>query len=405
VRAVTHDYAAVLGVLAAILIATKILGALAQRFGQPAVLGELVAGILLGKSLLGILDPSDPLIGVLSEIGVVILLFAIGLETDLRKLMRVGGSAFAVGVTGVILPFLLGYFTALQLGVSNVTAIVCGAALTATSVGISARVLSDLGRLNTDEGQIVLGAAVIDDVIGLVILSIVSSVVAGTAITMGSVTYTVAIAVGFLAATIVLGSLLVPPIFKYLDGTRLRDSAGAIAIALGLLAAWLAGRAGSAAIIGAFAAGLILHGTVQRDRIERVTTALGHFFVPVFFAVVGAAVDISVFGDTSTVKIAAALFLVGVAGKYAAGFAPFWFRGSKSLIGISMIPRGEVGLIFAQMGIASGALDSRLFSAITIVVMGTTFLVPPLLATFNNRTTRSIEENPRGSGGVDDLVA
>jgi Kef-type K+ transport system membrane component KefB len=402
---VTHDYAAVLGVLAAVLIATKTLGALAHRFGQPAVLGELIAGILLGKSALGILDPTDPLIGLLAEIGVVILLFAIGLETDLRKLMRVGGSAFAVGVTGVILPFMLGYFTALQLGVSNVTAIVCGAALTATSVGISARVLSDLGRLDTDEGQIVLGAAVIDDVIGLVILSIVSSVVAGTAITMGNVTYTVAIAFGFLAVTIVLGSRLLPPVFQYLDGTRLRDSVGAIAIALGLFTAWLAGRAGSAAIIGAFAAGLVLHGTVQRDRIEKTTTALGHFFVPVFFAVVGAAVDISVFGDRSTLKIAAALFLVGVAGKFAAGFAPFWFRGSKSLIGISMIPRGEVGLIFAQMGIASGALDSRLFSAITIVVMGTTFLVPPLLATFSNRTARSLDENPRGSGGVDDLVA
>lgn len=401
----THDYAAVLGVLAAVLIATKTLGALAHRFGQPAVLGELIAGILLGKSALGILDPTDPLIGLLAEIGVVILLFAIGLETDLRKLMRVGGSAFAVGVTGVILPFMLGYFTALQLGVSNVTAIVCGAALTATSVGISARVLADLGRLDTDEGQIVLGAAVIDDVIGLVILSIVSSVVAGTAITMGNVTYTVAIAFGFLAVTIVLGSRLLPPVFQYLDGTRLRDSVGAIAIALGLFTAWLAGRAGSAAIIGAFAAGLVLHGTVQRDRIEKTTTALGHFFVPVFFAVVGAAVDISVFGDGSTLKIAAALFLVGVAGKFAAGFAPFWFRGSKSLIGISMIPRGEVGLIFAQMGIASGALDSRLFSAITIVVMGTTFLVPPLLATFNNRTARSLDENPRGSGGVDDLVA
>lgn len=398
-----HDYASFLGVLAAVLIATKVLGAVAHRFGQPAVLGELIAGILLGKSALGILDPADPFVGLLAEIGVLVLLFAIGLETDLRKLLRVGGSAFAVGITGVILPFVLGYFTAEMLGLSSITAIVCGAALTATSVGISARVLSDLGQLNTDEGQIVLGAAVIDDVVGLVILSIVASVVAGTAITLGSVSYTVAIAVGFLAVTVALGLRLVPPIFRYIDRTRLRESVGAIAIALGFLIAWLAGLAGSAGIIGAFAAGLILHDTAQRDTIEKTATAVGHFFVPVFFAAVGAAVDISAFGDGGILKIAAALFLVGVTTKFVAGFAPVWFRGSKALIGISMIPRGEVGLIFAQMGVASGALDNRLFSAVTVVVMGTTFLVPPLLATFNNRTQP--RENRRGAGGVDDLVA
>jgi Kef-type K+ transport system membrane component KefB len=142
---------------------------------------------------------------------------------------------------------------------------------------------------------------------------------------------------------------------------------------------------------------------VQRDEIEKVATTLGHFFVPIFFAAVGASVDLRVFGDPGVIKIAAALFAVGVVGKFAAGFVPFWFHGTKSLIGIAMIPRGEVGLIFAQMGLASGALDVRLFSAITVMVMGTTFLVPPLLGAYRNRGTE--DDNPRGRGGVDDLVA
>jgi Kef-type K+ transport system membrane component KefB len=400
-----YDFVKVVGVLVVVLLSTKILGLLAQRVGQPAVLGELAAGILLGKSLFNVLDPADSTFHLMAEIGVVLLLFAIGLETDLRRLMRVGGSALAVGCTGVILPFFLGYLVAHSLGLSDITAVVCGAALTATSVGISARVLSDLGRLNTEEGQIVLGAAVIDDVIGLVILSIVSSLVAGLAITVGNVSSTAVIAVGFLALTIVIGSRIIPPVFSYLDRGMIRRSIGHLAIVFAFCIAWIAASVGSAAIIGAFAAGIVLHGTAQRDRIEKVTTTLGHFFVPIFFATVGAAVNVAVLADGSVVRIAAALFLIGVAGKFAAGYAPFWFHGSKSLIGIAMIPRGEVGLIFAQMGLASGALDSRLFSAITVTVMATTFVVPPLLSRYRIDGGPGISENPRGSGGVDDLVA
>lgn len=400
-----HDFSVLLGTLVAILLGTRVMGLIAQRFGQPAVLGELVAGILLGKSLLNVVDPADPVISFLAELGVVILLFAIGLETDLRKLMKVGSSSLTVGATGVILPFVMGYFVSRALGLDVIVSIVCGAALTATSVGISARVLSDLGWLQKPEGQIVLGAAVIDDVIGLVILSIVASLVAGAAITVGSVSLTVAVAVGFLALVVVVGSRVIPPLFAYIDGGRLRDSAGPFAIVFALLVAWAASLSGAAVIIGAFAAGLILHDTVQRDKIEQVTTSLGHFFVPIFFAAVGAGVDMTSLADSSAAKIAGGLFLVGVIGKFVAGFAPFWFKGTKSLIGISMIPRGEVGLIFAQMGAAAGVLDTRMFSAVTLMVMATTLVVPPLLSRYKLDATGEEEHNPRGEGGVDDLVA
>ncbi|MEX1113426.1 MAG: cation:proton antiporter, partial [Patescibacteria group bacterium] len=170
--------------------------------------------------------------------------------------------------------------------------------------------------------------------------------------------------------------------------------------------AWLAEHAGSAMIIGAFAAGLVLNPTPQRRTIERATTEIGHFFVPVFFAAVGAAVDIRSFLDPATLAIGGALIVVGILGKMAAGFAPWWFKGNKALIGSAMIPRGEVGLIFAQMGLATGAIDVALFSAIALMVMVTTFAGPPLLQYFS-RTDRGVasELDRPGQGGVDDLVA
>jgi Kef-type K+ transport system membrane component KefB len=400
----SHDFSELLGALVGILLLTRVFGIIAQKLGQPAVLGELVAGILLGKSFLNLVDPTNPVISFMAELGVVILLLAIGLETDLRKLIKVGPSSLAVGATGVILPFVLGYFVARALNLSMVTSVVCGAALTATSVGISARVLSDLGWLRRPEGQIVLGAAVIDDVIGLVILSIVSSLIAGAAITAGSIAVKVAVAVGFLVLVVGVGSRVIPPLFSYIDRGKMHDSAGAVAITFALLVAWAASLSGAAVIIGAFAAGLVLHETVQRDRIEHVTTSLGHFFVPIFFAVVGAAVDITSLSDSAAVKIAGGLFVVGVLGKFVAGYAPFWFRGNKSLVGISMIPRGEVGLIFAQMGAASGALNTQLFSAVTITVMATTLVVPPLLSRYRLPKGDEPDDNPPGHGGIDDLV-
>lgn len=402
-----YSFPDLLATLVALLVATRLLGAVAQRFGQPAVVGELVAGVLLGASLLGVIDPGDPVIHSFAELGVLILLFEIGLHTDLRSLVKVKGEAGTVALVGVLLPFGLGYAAARALGLTTIPAIVCGAALTATSIGISARTLSDLGRLGTAEGQIVLGAAVIDDIVGLVILSVVGGLVGGAALSIAGIATTTAIAIGFVIAALVLGRLLVPPIFRAIGKIEASGTLGVAGLAFAFLLAWLADIAGSATIIGAFSAGLVLHNTPQRAAIEKATTQLGHFFVPIFFATVGAAVELQTLADSRAVVIGLALLAVGVIGKVAAGYAPFWFKGDKALIGVAMVPRGEVGLIFASTGLASGALTAQLYSAVAMMVLATTFMTPPILA----RMIKKGEPQPTegsdqpGDGGIDDLVA
>ncbi|HWG53338.1 MAG TPA: cation:proton antiporter [Gemmatimonadaceae bacterium] len=392
-----------LGVLVATLVATKLLGELAQRIGQPAVLGELLAGVLLGASLLGVLQPNDPVIHALSEIGVLVLLFEIGLHTDLRALLGVGTTAAVVGLVGVVVPFVLGAGAAHLMGLAAVPAIVCGAALTATSIGISARVLSDLGQLETREGQVVLGAAVLDDVVGLIILSVVSALASGASVSAMGVGLSTAAAVAFIVAALVIGSRIAPPLFRAAGRLETEGSLGVLALAFAFFMAWLATKANSASIIGAFAAGLVLHRIPQREAIESKVTTLGHFFVPIFFAAVGAAVDVRTLASGHVALTGGALIVVALVGKFVAGYAPWWFRGSKALVGVAMIPRGEVGLIFAQMGLATGALDVSLFSAIAIMVMVTTFIPPPILT---HLTRRRPAAPPRSSAeeGIDDLV-
>lgn len=400
-----HSFAALLSVLVAIILASKLLGEAAQRLGQPAVLGELVAGIVLGGSVLGLLDPADVTIAALGELGVLILLFEIGLHTDVRSLAKVGGTALMVGLVGVVVPFALGYGVAAWMGLSPLATIVAGAALTATSIGISARVLSDLGQLTTKEGQIVLGAAVLDDVIGLIILSVVAALAAGGAVTPFSIGRTTVVAIGFIAVALVVGSRLAPPIFRFIDQIRVSGALGTLALAFAFVLAWLAEYVGSAMIIGAFAAGLVLHPTPQREEIERRTTTIGHFFVPIFFANVGAAVDLRSLLDSRIMLLGGLLTLVAIVGKFVAGYAPWWFRGRRALVGVAMVPRGEVGLIFAQMGRNSGALSPAHFSALTMMVMITTFIVPPLLALLVRTAERRPAEDRPGEGGIDDLVA
>ncbi|HEY8165769.1 MAG TPA: cation:proton antiporter [Gemmatimonadaceae bacterium] len=395
-----------LGVLVAVLITAKTLGVVAQRLGQPAVVGELIAGVLLGGSVLRILDPMDPVIHALAQLGVLILLFEIGLHTDLRSLLKVGPAATIVACVGVIAPFVLGFAIVRSLGVETIPAIVAGAALTATSIGISARTLSDLGQLATREGQIVLGAAVIDDVIGLMILSVTSALVAGAVVSFSSITVTAAIAIFFILAAIIIGRLLAPPLFSMVERIEASGTLAVAGLAFAFLIAWLADLAGSATIIGAFAAGLVLHETPQRVAIERATTNVGHFFVPIFFAAVGGAVDVRALANPWTLGIAAVLIGAGIIGKIVSGFAPFWIAGRKLIIGLAMIPRGEVGLIFAQMGLASGALTASLFSAVAVMVLVTTLVTPPLLAAALRSTRSSADDRDQpGDGGIDDLVA
>src|SRR5262245_35600841 len=221
-----------LGLLVVVLGAAKLFGALAQWIGQPAVLGELVAGVLLGTSVLGLVDPGNEVLHLLAELGVVILLFEIGLETDLRKLMQVGGESAVVALVGVVLPFALGYGVCRLLDLGNLVAVVAGATLTATSVGITARVLSDLNRLQEPESQIILGAAVIDDVIGLVILAVVAGLIQGQEVTALGVAKTTAIAFGFLAGTLLIGRLVMPVLVRYVSRVDLPGTPTMFAVML-----------------------------------------------------------------------------------------------------------------------------------------------------------------------------
>ncbi len=397
-------FTALLLVLVAIIAATKLLGELAQRVGQPAVLGELIAGVLLGGSALGLFDPSDPVLHAMSELGVLILLFQIGLHTDLRSLAKVGSTALFAGTVGVVLPFAGGIAVAQVMGIELLPSIVIGAALTATSIGISARVLSDLGQLKTPEGQVVIGAAVFDDVVGLIILSVVAGMVAGVDLTLGGVGMTALVAVGFVVVAIALGSVAIPPLFSLVERIRVTGALGIIALGFALGLAWLATQLGSAMIIGAFAAGLILHPTPQRHEIEDSATQLGFFFVPIFFASVGASVDMAALLTRDALIVGSLLILVGVAGKVIAGFAPWWFTGNRLLVGVALVPRGEVGLIFAQLGLAAGVLTDERFGALMLMVVVTTFMTPPLLGLIAARRPPDDASGP-DERGIDDLVA
>jgi Kef-type K+ transport system membrane component KefB len=377
--------------LAIILAAAKLGGELASRIGQPAVLGELIAGVVLGSSVLGVIPATGQLhdvIGLLAEIGVVILLFEIGLETDLREMFRVGGAAVMVALVGVVAPFVLGYGTWLALtGDGGTVAIFVGATLTATSVGITSRVLSDLGQMATREARVILGAAIVDDVLGLVILAIVSGLAVGAVLSTGSIIIKFAIAVGFLVGAVVLGRWLMPRVFSVVERMQVRGILFVSAFAFVLALSALAGSIGSALIIGAFAAGLILSTTNHFDLITKSIHPLSEIFTPIFFVYVGSSVDVTLLNPASsaftpsTLMIAGALLIVAVIGKLASGYAIGWGRDKLNhlVIGVGMIPRGEVGLIFAHVGLDSGVVDDASFNALVIVVMLTTFIAPPLL--------------------------
>jgi Kef-type K+ transport system membrane component KefB len=386
------DVAEFLLALIAIFVAAKFFGELAERLGQPAVLGELVGGVVVGVSGLHLVDPHNVTIHLLSELGVILLLFLIGLETDLKKLMSVGGSATAVAMVGVTLPFLGGFAFGYLLGLRIMVAVFLGASLTATSVGITARVLSDLGHLKDDESQIVLGAAVVDDIIGLVLLTLVGTLAGGGELTFLGVGKIVLVAFGFVILAIVIGSQLAPRLIRLIDRIDMARGLFFASVVFALALAYIAQRVGSAIIIGSFAAGLVLARTHRGKDIEREVRDVAQFFIPIFFVVVGAAVDlrsINPFDDTGRrfLWIGLGLTAIGIVGKVAAGFV-VWKKGMRrTVIGIGMIPRGEVGLIFAQIGLASHLITGGLYSAVALMVITTTLITPPLLRRLLDQST------------------
>jgi len=408
--------------LALILMSARMFAPLAQRIGFPAVLGELLLGVALGN--LGLFGlhyfediPRDPIIAFMAELGVIILLLQIGLETRLADLLKVGGRAAAVGTFGIVAPFALGAFLVgpwLLPGLDTNAYLFLGATLAATSVGITGRVFRDLGKLGTPAARIVLGAAVIDDVLGLVILAVVSSLVQVGQISAGDVTWIIAKSVLFLAGSIWLGRMVAPHSSRWLAKLDAGPSMlFAQVLATGLFLAWLAHVMGLAPIIGAFAAGLLFEPLYLRvfqmppivrevekllrepegrglvDRLapilgkhsghqhEHMIEPIGYFFVPVFFVLTGMQVDLTTLADPTVVAIALGITTAAVVGKLAAGV--FAGDAGKWVVGWGMVPRGEVGLIFAMVGKQLGVMSETMFSVIVIMVILTTLITPPVL--------------------------
>ncbi len=397
-------------------------GALVQRFGQPAVLGELLAGIVLGNlGLVGLtvadMVAADPVIAFLAELGVVVLLFQIGLESNVQQMLAVGPRATAVAVVGVVVPFVLGALLVgpwLLPGMSINAYLFVGATLTATSVGITGRVFRDLGQLHRPEARIVLGAAVIDDVLGLVILAVVSAIVTTGSVAIGAVAKIVLEALLFLVGAIVIGRRIAPTISAVFG--RIHAGAGmklALALSTCMVFAWIAAQLGLAPIVGAFAAGLVLDDVVFKDydqsdlerdvrsaltgadgeahlraeavldahrsrHLEDLVAPVGHFLVPFFFVVTGMQVKLDLLADVHALAVALALTVAAVAGKVVAGVVAG--PVDRWLVGWGMVPRGEVGLIFAATGMALGVVTPGVFSVIVITVLATTLITPPLLA-------------------------
>ncbi|HEY0079707.1 MAG TPA: cation:proton antiporter [Pyrinomonadaceae bacterium] len=393
--------------VAVILVVAKLGGELFERFKQPAVLGELVVGMLIGNLFLVGFTAFEPLktsvvLTALAEIGVIILLFEVGLESNLGEMLEVGWSSLFVATAGLIAPFFLGW------GVSayflpeepRLVHIFIGATLCATSVGITARVLKDLGKLNTRESRIILGAAVIDDVMGLLILAVVAGTIraaaTGAVLSLADIGIIAAKSVAFLAAAIAVGHYVMPHLFRGAGRFESRGVLLTLSLAFCFALAWLAAMVGLAPIVGAFAAGLVLdevHFEAFNRRGERklqeLLVPLSTVLVPVFFVLMGLKVDLRVFARLDILGFALALTLVAIIGKQVCSLAVAERGLNRLAVGLGMVPRGEVGLIFAGIGAsltlpdAQGnphpVINAATFGAVVVMVIITTLITPPVL--------------------------
>ncbi len=402
--------------LIVILVAAKLGAELFERIGQPAVLGELIAGVILGNVILvnGGWNFFEPLrasvltdhaaigIDILAKIGIIILLFEVGLESSVKEMRRVGISSFLVATIGVVIPFVLGYFVSAMFitrvpkeilaispnfNINNIHMFI-GATLCATSVGITARVFKDMARIQTPEARIVLGAAVIDDVLGLIILATVSAVVSsaetGTELSLFQIVKLTMIAVGFLVGALIIGTYFVPRVMKVAARFRTQGLMLITAILICFVLSVLASEAGLASIVGAFAAGLILEEVHFREfdtniGIENLIQPIATVFVPVFFVLMGIQVHLESFFIPSILGVSGGLIIAAMLGKQACGLVVREKNIDRVTVGIGMIPRGEVGLIFASIGKGLGVIDNEIFSAVVIMVIVTTLVTPPLL--------------------------
>lgn len=374
-----------------VLVAAKVAAEIAERIGVAAVLGEILAGVAIGPSVLNWVGHGSTL-ETLAELGVILLLLEVGMEMDLVELGRVGKASAFVAIIGIIAPLGLGYAAMRFLGEGSNPSLFVGAALTATSVGITARVFGDLRALATTEARIVLGAAVADDVLGLIVLTVVVRLVTEGSVSALSLAGIIGVAVAFLLVGGGIALRIAPPLFHFIE--RKAVSTGTLVVlALGFTLAFseFAHVAKLAPIIGAFLAGLALARSNQAERIRRELAPVGHLFIPVFFLTIGINVDIASFADATVLRDAAVLLVVAIVGKIVAPLGALGTPSDKVLIGIGMLPRGEVGLIFATIGLTNGVLSDDLYASLLVVVLGTT-LITPLLLRWRYARLPSIED-------------
>ncbi|MCW8808300.1 MAG: cation:proton antiporter [Rhodanobacter sp.] len=381
-----HHAADILLTLFIIFVAAQLGAEIAQRLKLPGVVGEIAAGCVVGPSLLGWITPAQILPGtpldVLAEIGVVLLLFSVGLETRLDDLKKVGKSALLVGVLGVIVPFAAGALWAHGEGFAWIKSMFVAAAFVATSAGITARVLQELGVLQRTESRVILGAAVIDDILAMLLLGMVSSLQGGGELNLQSLLMTLAGAIGFVAIIGWAGARVMRRGSGWLEAPVSPHSALTVVLAICLGLAWLSTRFGLAAIIGAFLAGMIASETRQRDDLEHQTLPLLAFITPFFFVVTGAKVNLSQLASVDALVMLTIVTAIAIASKLAGGFlgALSLGRRSATIVGFGMVPRGEVGVVIASLGLAAGVFNERIYAVIVAMSLLTAMVTPPVLA-------------------------
>ncbi|HLI27684.1 MAG TPA: cation:proton antiporter [Chloroflexota bacterium] len=384
-----------------IFLAAKIAAEVFERLHQPPVIGELLAGVLIGPYALGLIGQPDAgliaLFGgnvaaaeeaieaiyhLIAELGVIVLLFFVGLETRVADMLRVGGRAALVAVLGVVAPFVLGFaLVGPLLGHPQLEAIFVGAALVATSVGITARVLRDLGVIASVESRIILGAAVIDDILAMIILAIVAGLATTGSVSALQIGLIAGQAVLFTGFVVLVGSGAVRRFGLHLDALRMDNAPFAVALLAMLGLAALAASIGLAAIIGAFLAGMVFAEANERYELERQALPIYQFLVPFFFVITGSQVNWRLFLDGGILGLALAITLVALLTKLGGcGLGMLGYRWrSVAIVGVGMAPRGEVGLIVASLGLSLGAIPSEVFGVVVIMSVLTTLVVPPVL--------------------------
>lgn len=398
----TGDHTKVLVTLFMMLVSAKLLAELFERLRQPAVAGEILAGVIIGPSLLGWAAPSD-ITGLLAEIGVIFLLFTVGLETKPAAIFKVGKRAAIVALLGVIAPLLGGYLLMRAWGSSTVEALFVGTALVATSVGITARVLSGMGLLDAPTARIILGAAVIDDILGLLVLAVVSSMAAGTVNYLEILT-TAALAIGFTAFVALVGAPVVTRVAPSV--ARMRSGQGififGLVLCLGLSVA--ASYIGVAAIIGAFLAGMALAEAAEDNpKMHRQTSGVTEFLVPFFLVNIGMQLSLDVFRSSSVIVLCLLVTLVAIVTKLLGcglGSLNLGMRRAAQ-VGMGMVPRGEVGIIVAQIGLSLAVIGAEIYGVVLFMAVSTTVIAPPFLKwLYANEVAAREEIGPPDAGGI-----